>query len=356
MISVIGLAQRVSKIGSIHIKSNFYIGRDIIIQGGVASKFNDYNDFRYSDTFSTIMSSAKLIKSIPEEYKIGIRESYPHPFQISYFDQLRQEGASSYYFFVGNNNVDIKLKDLHKEKNMLTGKLSKENTEYLTIQNLYRKFVNSQTGEIYDLAGKLAVMQQYISQNPNSIVALWDLVLNYYLIKHDPDQRKVLKIIQNFSDKVKSTKTFQAFTKNILGDLQLVEGKRMPNFFFEGHDSLFTFVSNNKYTLIDFWFSRCAPCITQFEPLKFQYEKYQGKGFTIIGISVDMLKNKNIMENVLKEKGINWINLWDIDGSISYKNYIHSFPTNFLLDNAGKIIKKDISMEELDDFLKKNLN
>lgn len=355
-ITGVGFGQTVEKAGSINIKSNFYLGSKFVVQGGILSDSNSYNDFNYTDTVSTIMNSAKLLKGSSGEYKIGIKASYPHPFQIAYFDKLKQTGASSHYFFVGNNKVSIKLGDLSKEKNVLSGELTKENREYLKLQNLYKKFVNKQTGEIYDLAGKLEVLKRYISQNPNSIVALWDLALNYYRAINEKDKRKVLAIIQNFSDGVKDTKTFRALTDNIIHDLQLAEGNRMPNLFFEGNDSLLSVVSKNKYTLVDFWFSYCTPCIAQFPYYKKIYDSNKVNGFEILGISVDTKKDEANWQNTIAKFKLNWLQYLDTNGKETEKLFIRKFPTNFLLDNRGVILKKNISPEDLELFLKKNLN
>ncbi len=354
-ITGVGLGQSVEKVGMINIESNFYLGKEFVAQGGILSDSYGYNDFNFTDTVSTIMNSAKLLKGSSEEYKIRIMASYPHPFQITYFDKLKQVGASSHYFFVGNNRVNIKLGDLSEEKDVLNGKLSKENREYLKLQNLYKKFVNKQTGEIYDLAGKLEVLKRYISRNPNSIVALWDLALNYYNVRSEADQRKILTIVQYFSNGIKDTKTFQALTDNIIHDLQLAEGNRMPNIFLKGNDSLLSVVSKNKYILIDFWFSGCQPCLKQFDTLQKIYDNNKQKGFEIIGISTDSKKNVSNWEEVILKFNLSWIQYLDTGGVEAKKLYIMSFPTNFLLDRNGTIIKKDISPEALEIFLKANL-
>ena len=342
--------------GSIDVESKSYLGSKLIIQGGIISESDRYNDFVYTDTVSTFMKSAKFLTGSSEEYKIGIIASYPHPFQISYFDTSTQSGTSSHYFFVGNNKVSIKLGDLFKEKDVLSGRISKENREYLKLQNQYKKFVNNQTGEIYNLAGKLEVLKQYISRNPNSIVALWDLALNYYLVRSEVDKRKVLAIIQNFSNEVKETKTYQGLTNVIGQDLELAEGTRIPNIFLKGNDSLLSIVSKNKYTLIDYWFLGCSPCIAQFPHYKEIYDSNKVNGFEMIGISVDSRKDEANWQNLIAKSKLNWLQYLDPGGKESEKLYIRKFPTNFLLDNRGLIIKKDISLEDLALFLKNNLN
>jgi len=359
LLSITGISfgQRVEKTGIINVESNFYSGKEFAIQGGIYSVSNDYNDFNYSDTVGTLMNSTKFLTGSSVKYKISVKVKYPHPFQISYFDKLERAGTGSHYFFVGNNEVNIKLGDLTKQKDVLVGKLSKENREYLNLQNLYKKYVNKQTGEIYDLAGKLDVLKKYISQNPNSIVALWDLVLNYISsIRHSADQRKVLNDIQYFSDEIKGTKTFQALTNRINQDLQSAEGEQMPNIFLKGHDSLFTVVSKNKYTLVDFWFTGCQPCLKQFAPLQKIYDVNKQKGFEIIGISTDGKKEVSKWQEVIFKFNLTWIQYLDTGGVETEKQiYFYGYPTNFLLDTNGKILKKNISPADLALYLRKNL-
>ena len=210
--------------------------------------------------------------------------------------------------------------------------------------------------QIYDLPGKLEVLKSYISQNPNSIVALWDLTLNYYNVIREIDKRKVLAILQNFSDEIKDTKTFQALTKVIYEDLQLAEGTQIPNIFLKGNDSLLSIVSKNKYTLIDYWFIGCSPCIAQFPYYKKIYDSNKVKGFEIIGISVDSKKDEANWQYIIAKFKLNWLQYLDINGKESEKLFIRKFPTNFLLDKRGVILKKDISLEDLELFLKHNLN
>jgi hypothetical protein len=55
-----------------------------------------------------------------------------------------------------------------------------------------------------------------------------------------------------------------------------------------------------------------------------------------------------------KDCYLNWI-YWDEDGKIAKFYNINTYPTHFLLDARGTIIKKNITLEELDQFLLKNL-
>ena len=114
-------------------------------------------------------------------------------------------------------------------------------------------------------------------------------------------------------------------------------------------------VINRKYTLIDFWFSGCGPCIAQFPMMRNLYAKYKNAGFDVVGISIDKMANKRAWLDAISKHKLEWKQYWDIDEKEVNKFLIVSYPTNFLLDNDGKIIRKNILMEELEIFLATNL-
>jgi len=79
------------------------------------------------------------------------------------------------------------------------------------------------------------------------------------------------------------------------------------------------------------------------------------KGFEIVGISVDKAtEKKNWEETIVNEKLI-WQQYWDINGKDADRLSINMFPTNFLIDNTGKIIAKNISLGELEEVLSRSL-
>jgi peroxiredoxin len=113
--------------------------------------------------------------------------------------------------------------------------------------------------------------------------------------------------------------------------------------------------SQHEYTFVDFWYSNCNPCIAQFPHLKETYAKYKDKGFEVIGISTDRLKDKKKWEEAIQRFELSWPQYWDQDGVASSKLSINKFPTNFLLDSQGKIINKDLRPVELEQFLLENI-
>ena len=104
----------------------------------------------------------------------------------------------------------------------------------------------------------------------------------------------------------------------------------------------------NKYVLIDFWASWCAPCRAENPNLKRAYDKYNTKGFEIVGISLDT--DKEAWKRAIEKDELNWINLSDLKGwknELALKYKIKSVPSNMLLDKTGRIIAVEIRGNEL---------
>jgi len=103
-----------------------------------------------------------------------------------------------------------------------------------------------------------------------------------------------------------------------------------------------------KVVLLDFWATWCAPCRQEMPNVVGLYKDFHGKGFEIIGISLDQDRGK--LEEYLKANGITWPQIFDGKGwdkSIGRMYGVMSIPTTYLLDREGRIRYKNVRGESL---------
>ena len=65
--------------------------------------------------------------------------------------------------------------------------------------------------------------------------------------------------------------------------------------------------------------------------------------------------NYELWKKRIDENELDWDQYLDENGKEAFTDKIISFPTNFLIDEKGNVIQKNISLEELEILLKENL-
>jgi peroxiredoxin len=91
----------------------------------------------------------------------------------------------------------------------------------------------------------------------------------------------------------------------------------------------------NKVVLIDFWATWCAPCVEEMPQLVKLYEKYKGRGFEILAISVDSKSELYKVEPFAATHKLNFPVLFD-DG-VSGLYQVKAYPTTVFIDRSGKV-------------------
>ena len=109
-----------------------------------------------------------------------------------------------------------------------------------------------------------------------------------------------------------------------------------------------------KYTLIVFWASWCGPCRAEHPDLNILYTKYKDKGFEMIGVSLDVDKEK--WKKAMVKDVLLWTQVIDpnaFKGELAKYYGIEAIPVNFLLDKEGKIVGVSLTPEEIETTIEK---
>ena len=136
----------------------------------------------------------------------------------------------------------------------------------------------------------------------------------------------------------------------------LLVGTRAPEFAltsFEGTTvELYEVVKEHRHVLVEFWASWCGPCIKALPELKTVYAKRNSEGFEIVSVSVD--RTHEPWAKATERHELPWINLAELKETsrdVAQMYGVSYIPKNYLLDNNGCIVSKDVSSFQLERIL-----
>lgn len=298
--------------------------------------------------------------------------SYPYAFILQVINDSNKMLYVSSVFFIdsGTQRINCNINSI-REKLKLENKTAEDEKSYdkanTTINkefsdlyerndSLYNKFNHKVPPEILSTYTKEyrilehkkdLILWRYTKEHPNSFVALWELVG-----RSNSGYRPIYdSIYDQFSINIKQTVTGKRLYDQLRSAAILNIGNKFPRLLLrniKNEKSAISINGKKNYTLVDFWFSHCSPCISQFDELKNLYQKYNSNNkLDILSISVDDSAHVNDWKSVIAKYNLPWKQYLDLNGKEATRLSVHQFPTNFLLDKSGKIVATNIEPNEL---------
>lgn len=330
--------EKIKVIGTV--KDKYIVNDSIYFYSGILNK--DYYENSFVNSFVS-----------NSNFSLNMKISYP--IRI-YYILKSQKGNLSYagYFFIDKSTTTIAL-DTEGKTNETDGITDLEYKNIFSPYILGKKPQMTMQMYMSDRAIEFDnKLLNYTKKNPNSYVALWFLIESLQI---NGITESFEETLNTFSKKIKSEKPWSVLNKEFQ-NIKIRVNKKFPKILLQNTDlkqELLT-IPIAQYTLIDFWFSRCKPCLEEMPQWINMYNKYKDKGFNVIGISSDRTENvKPYWQKRIIEKGIPWKNYLDENAAFCTSEKIIQFPTNFLLNEKGEVIKKNIEPEDLEKLLSKNL-
>ena len=125
------------------------------------------------------------------------------------------------------------------------------------------------------------------------------------------------------------------------------QGTAFPQF--EGSDlegnpvdnSLF---AGNAFTVVNFWFNGCKPCVEELDDLNALNEKVKSQGGEVIGINTETLDGNQqgieAAKKLLAATGASYRNIYFASGSEAGKFALNimAFPTTYVFDRDGNVV------------------
>lgn len=160
-----------------------------------------------------------------------------------------------------------------------------------------------------------------------------------YLLNSNIPKDTVIKYFNQLSEDARNFHYGQIISKKIKGWNNTKIGASAPNFSkntLKGNTFKLAQVQD-KYIVLDFWGTWCAPCLSGIPKMKEYYKKYN-QSVEFVGIACKDKKEK--WEKTIKEKNMNWIQIFNTSKKrdLSQVYGIRGYPTKFIINKQGKII------------------
>lgn len=110
-----------------------------------------------------------------------------------------------------------------------------------------------------------------------------------------------------------------------------------PDFTLTSRDGQTVSLSELKgqVVMINFWATWCGPCRQEMPLLEQLYTRYEGLGFTLLGVNIE--EDSKLADRFLEETPVTFPILFDPENGVSKLYNVSAMPSTVLVDRAGNV-------------------
>ncbi|MCJ7448481.1 MAG: AhpC/TSA family protein [Bacteroidales bacterium] len=281
---------------------------------------------------------------------------------------VNRENRTSFYLENSRITITGKLDSLFNAK--ITGSKTQDEYRYIIdtrkplsekYSDLYLQYQTASqvrdTAKVAQLENEIesvmkemiALQKDFIKNNPASFLA--PTLLNDFSYEMEAEEIEAalnamdtnvakIPLVKEMKDRVARLKTVSV-------------GQKAPDFTLNNVDGNPVALSSkvgSKILLIDFWAAWCNPCRQENPNIVKVYNEFHKKGFDVLGVSLD--SNKEAWIKAIANDKLSWTQVTDLEQyeSSAAKLYaVDAIPSNFLLDETGTIIARNVRGQALYD-------
>ena len=307
--------------------------KNVLVSGNVEGVENGtvyLQKFRNKSFY--VIDSSEIVDG---EFSFSTNVELPEIYGLS-LDTTR----NSFLLFLDENPASVRLDSANYYRNT--------KVEGSDLHNLFVEYKSERNVEI----------DSFIRQHPSSLVSAYALYRDYSYRLSPEEIRSNIDLLDSSLLNTPYVEVLEELIPTLEG---VAVGNEAPNFVAddtEGNAVEFSnHIGKSKYLLLDFWASWCGPCRRENPNIVKAYEEYKDKGFDIFAVSLDSSRDGWVA--AIEKDGLDWTNvsdllLWDSEPAKLYG--VRAIPSNFLIDENGVIVARNLKGEDLHNTLNDLLN
>jgi peroxiredoxin len=245
------------------------------------------------------------------------------------------------------------------EFDSLQASMKPVNNKYRDLYSVYQeaekagnKAKTDSIDKVFDILQKemTQIEKDFVRNNPKSYVGP-SIVRN---LSYDLDASELESMLTAMDTSVTKTQTAKDLLAKVAVMKTVAVGQKAPDFTLNDPEdkpvSLYSKIGKSKLLLVDFWASWCGPCRQENPNVVKVWKEFNKMGFDVFGVSLDRPGDKAKWVEAIKNDKLTWthvsdLQFWDCAAAKQYA--VGAIPANFLIDETGTIIGRNLRGEEL---------